>query len=69
MPTLSTTEPHFRDGAVADGQAPVVIAETDTGRVVLLAAADLEACQGSIVRLVEAIDRSALSLALRWPAP
>ena len=55
--------------AAADGQAPVVIAETDTGHVVLLAAAELEACNGSIDRLVEAIERSALSLGLTWPAP
>ena len=34
--------------AAAGGQAPVVIAETDTGHVVLLAAAELEACAGSI---------------------
>ena len=55
--------------AAADGQAPVVIAETDTGHVVLLAAAELEACKGSIDRLVEAIERSALSNGLTWPAP
>ena len=55
--------------AAAGGQAPVVIAETDTGHVVLLAATDLEACEGSIDRLVEAIEQSALSLGLRWPAP
>lgn len=54
--------------AAADGQAPVVIAEMDTGHVVLLAAAELEACDGSIDRLVEAIERSALSLGLTWPA-
>jgi hypothetical protein len=55
--------------AAAGGQAPVVIAETDTGHVVLLAAAELEACAGSIDRLVEAIERSALSLGLTWPSP
>ena len=54
--------------AAADGQAPVVIAETDTGHVVLLAAAELDACSGSIERLVEVIERSALSLGLTWPA-
>ncbi len=58
---------HIR--AVADGQAPVVIAETDTDHIVLLAATDLDACEGSIERLVEAIERSALSLGLTWPAP
>ena len=50
--------------AAADGHAPVVIAETGTGHVVLLAAAELDACNGSIDRLVEAIERSALSLGL-----
>jgi hypothetical protein len=53
----------------ADGQAPVVVAETDTGHVVLLAAADVDACDGSIDRLVEAIERTALDLGLAWPAP
>ena len=51
----------------ADGRAPVVIAETDNGNVLLLSAADLEACDGSIDRLVEAIERSVLSLGLTWP--
>jgi hypothetical protein len=55
--------------AAAGGQAPVVIAETDTGHVVLLAAAELEACAGSIDRLVEAIEQSALSLGLTWLSP
>ena len=50
----------------ADGRAPVVIAETDNGNVLLLSAADLEACDGSIDRLVEAIERSVLSLGLTW---
>jgi len=54
--------------AATGGQAPVVVAETDTGHVILLTAADLDACEGSIDRLVEAIDRSALSLGLTWPA-
>ena len=58
---------HIR--VAADGHAPVVIAETDTGHVVLLAATDLEACEGSIDRLVEAIERSALGFGLTWPAP
>src|SRR6476659_2069883 len=38
--------------AAARGQAPVVIAETDSGHVPLLDPRDLEACQGSIDRLV-----------------
>lgn len=58
---------HIR--AVADGRAPVVIAETDTDHLVLLAATELEECAGSIDRLVEAIERSALSQGLTWPTP
>ena len=41
-----------------NGQVPVVVAETGTGHVVLLAPGELDACNGSIDRLVEAIDRS-----------
>ena len=51
----------------ADGQAPVVVAETDSGHVVLLGPAELDACAGSIDRLVEAIERSALERRLDWP--
>ncbi len=53
----------------AGRQAPVVVAETDTGHVLLLASADLEACDGSIDRLVDAIERSAVRLGLTWTAP
>lgn len=53
----------------AGGQAPVVVAETDTGHMVLLTAAELEACDGSIDRLVDAIERSAVRLGLTWAAP
>ena len=52
--------------AAANGQAPVVVAETDTAHVVLLDAATLDACNGSIDRLVEAIERSAERLGLTW---
>ncbi len=55
---------HIR--AAADGRAPVIVAETDTGHVVLLASSDLEACEGSIDRLIEAIERSAVNLGLMW---
>lgn len=55
--------------SVAGGHAPVVIAETDTGHEVLLTAAGLEACEGSIDRLVEAIEQAALDRGLTWPAP
>jgi hypothetical protein len=50
----------------AQGQAPVVVAETDAGHVLLLASADLTACDGSIDRLVEAIEQSAIRLGLTW---
>ncbi len=54
--------------SAAGGQAPVVVAETGTGHVVLLSVADLEACEGSIDRLVEAIEQSAVRLGLTWVA-
>ena len=54
--------------AAVDGHAPVVVAETDTRRVVLLSPDDLAACEGSIDRLVEAIERSADRLGLSWAA-
>lgn len=53
----------------ASGQAPVVVAETDTGHVLLLDANDLEACAGSIDRLVDALERSAVRIGLTWAAP
>ena len=48
------------------GHAPAVIAETGTGHVMLLASADLDACDGSIDRLVTAIEQSAVRLGLAW---
>lgn len=54
--------------AVARGQAPVVVAETDSGHVMLLTAADLDACDRSINRLVDAIEASATRLGLTWTA-
>jgi len=50
--------------AASGGEAPVVVAETDTGHVVLLDAVDLAACDGSIDRMVEAIEQSAARLGL-----
>lgn len=53
---------HHRDDqpeevrAAAGGVAPVVLAATDVGHVVLLGPDDLEACAGSVDRLVEAVD-------------
>ncbi|MGD9701179.1 MAG: hypothetical protein AB7Q42_23485 [Acidimicrobiia bacterium] len=50
----------------AGGQAPVVVAETDGGHVLLLAPGDLDACGGSIELLAEAIERAALRHGLGW---
>lgn len=52
--------------AAAAGRAPVVVAETDAGHVVLLDAAELERCDGSIDLLVEATERSAERHGLTW---
>jgi hypothetical protein len=54
--------------AASGGKAPVVIAETDSGHVPLLDPGDLEACQGSIDRLVAAIEQSAARHGLAWAA-
>ncbi len=53
----------------ADGVAPVVIAATETGFVLLLTPAELEACAGSIDRLTTAIEAAATQLGLDWPTP
>ena len=45
-------------------QAPAVVAETGTGHVLLLGAVELDACGGSIDRLVESIERAATRLGL-----
>ena len=52
--------------AASGADAPVVVAVTDSGHVLLLAAKDLDACDGSIDRLVEAIEESAARLGLTW---
>ena len=65
---------HHRDDqpdsvrAAAGGVAPVVVAETTTGMVLLLTPADLDACRGSTDRLLEAIEQGALHLGLAWTA-
>lgn len=48
----------------AGGQAPVVAAQTDTGHVLLLTTGMLEECNGSIDRLVDAIELAATRLDL-----
>ncbi len=50
--------------AASHAQAPVVVAVTDTGHAVLLDASQLAACDGSIDRMVEAIEQSAARLGL-----
>jgi hypothetical protein len=50
--------------AAASGQAPVVVAETDAGHVLLLAPSDIDACDGSIDRLLDAIEHAAAGLGL-----
>lgn len=52
--------------SAACGQAPVVVAVTDEGHRLLLDAAELEACNGSIDRLVESIEQAAARLGLAW---
>jgi hypothetical protein len=52
--------------AAANGRAPVIVAETDTDAVLLLAPDDLDACNGSTDRLVAAIEHAAARLELTW---
>lgn len=63
---------HHRDDqpdfirATASDQAPVVVAVTDVGSVVLLGPDDLDRCSGSVDRLVEAIEEAVGRLGLDW---
>ena len=45
----------------------VVVAETDTGVVLLLGPEAIDACAGSIDRLVDSIERAAEAAGIRWP--
>ncbi len=56
--------PEVRDAV--SGQAPVVVAETDGGLVLLLSPSDLDECDGSIDALMAAVERSAVRLGLGW---
>lgn len=49
--------------------APVVVAETDQGLVLLLGPEALDACAGSAARLVEVIEDAVVAAGLRWPDP
>ena len=55
--------------SASGGQAPVVVAETDAGHMMLLSPADLETCDGSIDLLVDAIEQAAERLSLTWAMP
>jgi hypothetical protein len=50
----------------AGGHAPVVVAETVDGNVLLLTPDDLDACGGSIESMVDAIERAAQRHGLVW---
>ena len=52
----------------AAGQAPVVVAETAAGHLLLLTPDDLTACDGSTDRLITAIEQRAAHLDLEWTA-
>ncbi len=52
--------------AASGGHAPVVVAETDAGHVLLLTARELDACDGSIDRLIEALEQSSARVGLTW---
>ena len=48
--------------------APVVVAETDEGHIVVLQPAELDACEGSIDRLTGAIEQAMERIGLAWPS-
>jgi hypothetical protein len=52
--------------AAADGRAPVVLAETAAGHLLLLSPDDLAACHGSVDGLLHAIGPAAMRLGLMW---
>jgi len=54
--------------AAVGGAAPVVVAVTDAGIVALLGGDDLDACQGSVEGLAEAIERAVTAVGMEWPA-
>ena len=58
-------QPHAARVA-SQNRAPVVVAETDTGHVLLLTPEDLDACNGSIDRLVDTVEHNAARLGLAW---
>jgi hypothetical protein len=61
---LNDRPDHIR--LASDDHAPVVVAETDSGPVLMLTPAELEQCAGSADRLVDALERAAARLGLAW---
>ena len=54
--------------AVVGGVAPVVVAETDAGYLLLLGPDDLDQCAGSIERFVHALKAAIDHHRLMWPS-
>ncbi|MCY7298744.1 MAG: hypothetical protein LH616_05990 [Ilumatobacteraceae bacterium] len=52
-----------------DGVVPAVVAETETGVVILVGPETLDECAGSTDRLVTAIERAVDNAGMRWPDP
>jgi hypothetical protein len=52
--------------AATGGRTPIVVAITDDGVVELLEATDLEHCQGSPERLIDAVEKAATRVGLAW---
>jgi hypothetical protein len=51
----------------AGGRAPVVVADTSAGPILLLGPGELDACGGSIDQLVAAIETAVSGRGLHWP--
>ncbi len=54
--------------AAAAGRTPVVVVETSAGYTVLLGESEIAACEGSIDRLVEAIESAVERQGVAWPS-
>jgi hypothetical protein len=54
--------------AATGDRAPVVVAEWGDGVALLLEPGDVDACNGSIDRLVDAVERALAAAGLAWPS-
>ncbi len=54
--------------AAAGGRLPVVVAETERGVVPLLGPDELDACGGSVERLMRAVETAVERAGMAWPA-